>query len=66
MINREYIRKRDALIPRAENVANKKHGACRPKTKNKAELKSWAGKWNHTFFATMDKLWEKERRKEQK
>lgn len=64
MVSREYIRRREALIPKAENIANKKHGANKPK--NKAELEAWAGKWTRTFLTTMDKLWEKEKRKEQK
>jgi len=64
MANHEYIRKRDALIPRAENIADKKHGAKKPKDKKKIE--KWAIDWNSTFFSTMDKLWEAQKRKDTK
>jgi len=64
MANHEYIRKRDALVPRAENIADKKHGAKKPKDKKKIE--KWAIDWNSTFFSTMDRLWGKQRKKETK
>jgi hypothetical protein len=51
--NKEYIKERNKLIPKAIAVADKKVGANRPKH----NIDEWANKWNRCFLQEMSILW---------
>lgn len=45
----EYVRKRDKLIPRAEEICDKALGVTKRTDR--------AGEWSRLFMRTMDRLW---------
>ena len=55
-MNKDYARERNALIPEAEQFANKKCKAKFPGGNEKAR-EAWAAKWNRTYHNRMTKLW---------
>ena len=56
LIDEEYIREVNALVPVAEKFANQQFGKASPKgsVKLKAE---WAAKWNYCFHQKRERLW---------
>ncbi len=63
LIDQDYIRKRNALIPLAEKRANKEYGAHPPKGNVKAKAE-YAAKWSRVFHAEIERLWKKRRMRE--
>ena len=56
----EYIKARNKLIPKAEDIANKQCGAkCKGKSVKARE--AWGGAWNRTFHDAMNRLWREKR-----
>ena len=55
-VDKDYARERNALIPEAEQFANKKCKAKFPGGNEKAR-EAWAAKWNRSFHGKMTKLW---------
>lgn len=54
----DYVDARDALIPAAEEHANRLAGP-RPKgtRDDSPEYEAWVNRWNWLFHAHMDRLW---------
>jgi len=55
-IDKEYIRKREKLIPIAVVYANKMCGSKVPKTDDDRIKEQWAKFWNKAFHSKMDEL----------
>lgn len=56
IIDEEYIKVRNGLIPAAERYANHRHGV-RFNGSGKAEREVYAAAWNHTFHKRMNQLY---------
>lgn len=57
MDNKEYVQRREALVPRAAAFADKQVGPRPPKDKaNDTEDRKWGFRWNKIFHGKMEEL----------
>ena len=56
IIDEDYIRERNKLIPEAEQFANKSYGVS-AKGKSEPEREEWTARWNLAFHNKMNRLW---------
>ena len=57
LIDRNYIREREALIPLAVKRANKEFGARGPGGKDIKANAEYAANWSRVYHAEMQRLW---------
>lgn len=63
-VDKDYALKRNALIPEAEEFANKECSATFPGGNDKAH-EAWTARWNLCFHRRMDYLWQYSLKKEE-
>ena len=63
LIDRNYERECNALIPEAEKFANKQFGARGPGGSNNTAQMEWIAKWNKCFHAKRDRLYRERNQK---
>jgi hypothetical protein len=56
-MDEQYCQERNRFIPYAVKHANLVVGERYPKGSTIAEREAWYIKWNHIYFAEMDRLW---------
>ncbi len=53
----DYVRRREALIPAAEELADETAGPCPPGHHRSRPVLAWEDRWSRAFHAAMDYLW---------
>ena len=57
LIDKDYIRQREALIPLATARANKEFGRKGPGGPDNQDHAEYTANWTRVFFAEMERLW---------